>query len=248
MIKLKTDKEIELMRIAGKITGDTLRLLERNIRPNITTKELDKLAYDFIISQGALPSFKDYNGFPATLCVSVNEELVHGIPSSDKILKDGDIVSIDVGASYHGYNGDACRTVAVGKISPNKKRLIRVTEKSFFEGIKGLKAGAFVGDIGYRVESYVKKHGYSVVRELVGHGVGTKLHEEPDIPNYGRLGSGPRLNEGAVIAIEPMVNMGERYIEIMPDGWTVVTRDGLLCAHYENTVLIKKDGVEILTL
>lgn len=248
MIKLKSVDEIELMRIAGKITGDTLRLLEKNIRPNITTKELDKLAYDYIISQGARPSFKNYNGFPSTICISVNEEIVHGIPSDKKVLKEGDIVSIDVGACYNGYHGDAARTVAVGKIDSKKKRLIKVTEKSFYEGIKGLKAGAFVGDISHRVQTYVESHGYSVVKELVGHGVGTHLHEEPDIPNFGRTGSGSRLNEGAVIAIEPMVNMGERNVEFMPDGWTVVSRDRLPSAHYENTVLIKKDGVEILTL
>ena len=247
MIKLKSSEEIELLRIAGAITRDTLELVGKHIRPNITTKELDKLAYDFITSKGARPSFKNYNGFPASICASINEEIVHGIPSNRK-LKEGDIISIDVGACYKGYHGDACRTFFVGKVDPKVKKLVKVTEESFFEGIKGLKAGAFVGDISHRVQNYVEKHGYSIVRELVGHGVGSKLHEEPDVPNFGRAGSGPRLNANAVIAIEPMVNMGERYVRFMPDGWTCVTADGLPAAHYENTILITDNGVEILTL
>lgn len=247
MIKLKTSEEIELLRIAGAITRDTLELVKQHIKPDITTKELDKLAYDFIVSKGARPSFKNYNGFPATICASINEEIVHGIPGNRK-LKEGDIISIDVGACYKGYHGDACRTFLVGKVDPKVKKLVKVTEESFFEGIKGLKAGAFVGDISHRVQNYVEKHGYSIVRELVGHGVGSKLHEEPDVPNFGRAGSGPRLNANAVIAIEPMVNMGERYVRFMPDGWTCVTADGLPAAHYENTILITENGVEILTL
>ena len=247
MIKLKTSEEIELLRIAGAITRDTLELVKQHIKPNITTKELDKLAYDFIVSKGARPSFKNYNGFPASICASINEEVVHGIPGNRK-LKEGDIISIDVGACYKGYHGDACRTFCVGKVDPKVKKLIKVTEESFFEGIKGLKAGAFVGDISHRVQNYVEKHGYSIVRELVGHGVGSKLHEEPDVPNFGRAGSGPRLNANAVIAIEPMVNMGERYVKFLSDGWTCVTADGLPAAHYENTILITDKGVEILTL
>ncbi len=247
MIKLKSNEEIELLRIAGQITRDTLNLLKDHIKPNITTKELDKLAYDFITSKGARPSFKNYNGFPASICASVNEEIVHGIPSN-RVLKEGDIISIDVGACYKGYHGDAARTFCVGKVSAKTKKLIKVTEESFFEGIKGLKAGAFVGDISHRVQTYVEKHGYSIVRELVGHGVGSKLHEEPDVPNFGRAGSGPRLNAGAVIAIEPMVNMGDRHVKFLSDGWTCVTADGLPAAHYENTILITDKGVEILTL
>lgn len=248
MIKLKSNEEIELLRIAGQITRDTLNLLKDHIKPNITTKQLDKLAYDFITSKGARPSFKNYNGFPASICASVNDEIVHGIPSNDIVLKEGDIISIDVGACYKGYHGDAARTFCVGKVSSKVKKLVKVTEESFFEGIKGLKAGAFVGDISHRVQTYVEKHGYSIVRELVGHGVGSKLHEEPDVPNFGRAGSGARLNAGAVIAIEPMVNMGERYVKFMPDGWTCCTADGLPAAHYENTILITEKGVEILTL
>lgn len=247
MIKYKTEKDLEIMRIACKITGDTLREVEKHIKPNITTKELDKIAYDYIISQNATPSFKGLYGYPATICASVNEEIVHGIPS-DRVLKEGDIISVDVGACYKGFHGDAARTFPVGKIDAKKKRLIKVTQESFFEGIKGLKAGCYVGDISHRVQNYVEKHGYSVVRELIGHGVGRQVHEEPDVPNFGRAGSGARLNANATIAIEPMVNMGLRNVVFLSDGWTCVTRDGMPSAHYENTVLITEDGVEILTL
>lgn len=247
MIKYKTEKDLEIMRVACKITGDTLREVEKHIKPNITTKELDKIAYDYIVSKNATPSFKGLYGYPATICASVNEEIVHGIPS-DRVLKEGDIISVDVGACYKGFHGDAARTFAVGKIDAKKKRLIKVTEESFFEGIKGLKAGCYVGDISHRVQNYVEKHGYSVVRELIGHGVGRQVHEEPDVPNFGRAGSGARLNANATIAIEPMVNMGLRNVVFLSDGWTCVTRDGMPSAHYENTVLITQDGVEILTL
>lgn len=247
MIKYKTDKDLEIMRVACKITGDTLREVEKHIKPNITTKELDKIAYDYIVSQNATPSFKGLYGYPATICASVNEEIVHGIPG-DRVLKEGDIISIDVGACYKGFHGDAARTFAVGKIDAKKKRLIKVTEESFYEGIKGLKAGCYVGDISHRVQNYVEKHGYSVVRELVGHGVGRQVHEDPDVPNFGRAGGGARLNANATIAIEPMVNMGQREVVFLSDGWTCVTRDGSPSAHYENTILITQDGVEILTL
>ncbi len=247
MIKYKTEKDLEIMRIACKITGDTLREVEKHIKPNITTKELDKIAYDYIVSQNATPSFKGLYGYPATICASVNEEIVHGIPG-DRVLKEGDIISIDVGACYKGFHGDAARTFPVGKIDAKKKRLIKVTQESFFEGIKGLKAGCYVGDISHRIQNYVEKHGYSVVRELIGHGVGRQVHEEPDVPNFGRAGSGARLNANATIAIEPMVNMGLRNVVFLSDGWTCVTRDGMPSAHYENTVLITEDGVEILTL
>ena len=248
MIKYKTEEDLKLMRVACEITRDTLLEVEKHIKPNITTKELDKIAYDFIISKGAKPSFKNYNGFPASICASVNEEIVHGIPSSTKVLKEGDIISIDVGACYKGFHGDAARTFPVGKINAQKKRLIKVTQQSFFEGIKGLKAGCFVGDISSRIQNYVEKNGYSIVRELVGHGVGKNLHEDPDVPNFGRAGSGHKLNANATIAIEPMVNMGERNVVFMPDGWTCITRDGQPSAHYENTVLITENSVEILTL
>ena len=248
MIKIKSQEEIELMREAGRITRDTLKVVEHSIKAGISTLELDKIAYDYIKSQNAVPSFKNYGGFPGSICASVNDTVVHGIPSANIILKEGDIISIDVGAKFKGYHSDACRTFPVGKIDAKVKKLIKVTEQSFFEGIKGLKSGAFVGDISHRIQTFVEKNGYTIVRELVGHGVGKNLHEDPQVPNFGRSGSGPRLNANAVIAIEPMVNMGERNVVFMPDGWTCKTRDGMPSAHYENTVLITEDGVEILTL
>ena len=248
MIKIKSQEEIDLMREAGRITRDTLKVVENSIRVGISTKELDKIAYDYIKSQGATPSFKNYGGFPGSICASVNDTIVHGIPSNNIILKEGDIISIDCGAKYKGYHGDAARTFPVGKIDTKVKKLIKVTEQSFFEGIKDLKSGAFVGDISHRIQTFVEKNGYSIVRELVGHGVGSHLHEDPMIPNYGKAGSGPRLNANAVIAIEPMVNMGDKNVVFMSDGWTCKTRDGLPSAHYENTVLITESGVEILTL
>ena len=235
------------MRIACEITRDTLDYLKSKVRVGITTKELDKLAYDYIRSRGAKPSFLGYGGFPATICTSINSVVVHGIPD-DTVLKDGDIISIDCGAYYKGFHGDAARTYTVGKVSPKVRRLIKVTEQSFFEGIKGLKAGAFVGDISNRVQTYVEKNGYSVVRELVGHGIGHEMHEDPMVPNYGRAGSGIKLNAGATIAIEPMVNMGDKRVVFLSDGWTCKTKDDLPAAHYENTVLITENGVEILTL
>ncbi len=248
MIKIKSQEEIELMREAGRITRDTLKIVENSIRVGISTKELEKIAYDYIKSQGATPSFKNYGGFPASICASVNETVVHGIPSNNIILKEGDIISIDCGAKYKGYHGDAARTFPVGKVDAKVKRLIKITEQSFFEGIKDLKSGAFVGDISHRIQTFVEKNGYSVVRELVGHGVGKQLHEDPMVPNYGKAGSGPRLNANCVIAIEPMVNMGDKSVVFMSDGWTCKAKDGLPSAHYENTVLITENGVEILTL
>ena len=248
MIKIKSQEEIEIMREACRITRDTLKIVENSIKVGVSTKELDKIAYDFIKSQGATPSFKNYCGFPGSICASVNDTIVHGIPSNDIVLKEGDIISIDVGAKYKGYHGDAARTFPVGKIDAKLKRLIKITEQSFFEGIKDLKSGAFVGDISNRIQTLVEKNGYSIVRELVGHGIGKQLHEDPMVPNFGKAGSGPRLNENSVIAIEPMVNMGDRNVVFHSDGWTCKTRDGLPSAHYENTVLITKDGVEILTL
>ena len=248
MIKIKSQEEIELMRIAGRITRDTLKVVEDSIKAGVSTKDLDEIAYNYIKSQDATPSFKNYCGYPGSICASVNDTIVHGIPNKNIVLKEGDIISIDVGAKYKGYHGDAARTFAVGKIDAKTKKLIKVTEQSFFEGIKDLKSGAFVGDISHRVQTYVEKNGFSVVRELVGHGVGKQLHEDPMVPNYGKAGSGPRLNTNCVIAIEPMVNMGEKNVVFMPDGWTCKTKDGLPAAHYENTVLITENGVEILTL
>ncbi len=248
MIKIKTDAELELIRVACKITGDTLKELEKHIKPGVSTKQLDKIAYDYIVSLGAKPSFKNYCGYPATICASINEEVVHGIPKKHRILMEGDIISIDVGACYKGYHGDAARTFPVGKIDAKRKKLIKVTEESFFEGIKNIKSGSYVGDIAHQVQTYVEKNGFSIVRELTGHGVGSELHEDPSIPNYGKMGSGAKLVKNMVIAVEPMVNMGERYVQFMPDGWTCIARDRLPAAHYENTILITDDGVEILTL
>ena len=247
MINIKSEKDLEIMRVACQITRDTLDYLKTQIKIGITTKELDKLAYDYIKSRGAKPSFLGYGGFPATICTSINSVVVHGIPD-DTPLKDGDIISIDCGAYYKGFHGDAARTYTVGKVNSKVKRLIKITEQSFFEGIKGLKSGAFVGDISNRIQTFVEKNGYSVVRELVGHGIGKNVHEDPMVPNFGKAGSGVKLNAGATIAIEPMVNMGDKRVVFLSDGWTCKTKDDLPSAHYENTVLITENGVEILTL
>jgi len=246
MISIKSPREIELLRVAGEITGSTHNYLKPFIKPGITTKELDKLAEDYIRSRGATPSFKGYDGFPGTICASINEEVVHGIPGNRK-LKEGDIISIDIGACYKGYHGDSAWTYPVGKISKEKEYLLRHTEKSLFEGLSVIKDHIHVGDIGYAVSKYAHEHNLSVVRELVGHGVGTNVHEEPDVPNFGKQGSGPVLKEGMVIAVEPMLNLGTREIFILDDDWTIVTGDEEPSAHFEHTVLITKDGYEILT-
>lgn len=244
MIKIKTDKEVELLRRAGEITRNTLLEIEKHIKPGVTTKQLDKIAYEFILKNNAKPSFLHYGGFPASICASKNEVVVHGFPD-DEPLVEGDIISIDVGACYKGYHGDSARTFPVGKISDTKQKLIDVTKQSFFEGIKNIKAGNTVGDISSQVQRYVEKHGFGVVREMVGHGVGKDLHEDPNVPNYGYAGLGPKLKPNMVIAIEPMVTAGSYEIDI--NGWSVVTKDKQPSAHYENTVLITETGVEILT-
>ena len=246
MISIKSPREIELLRVAGEITGSTHNYLKPFIKPGITTKELDKLAEDYIRSRGATPSFKGYDGFPGTICASINEEVVHGIPGNRK-LKEGDIISIDIGACYKGYHGDSAWTYPVGKISKEKEYLLKHTEQSLFEGLSVIKDHIHVGDIGYAVSKYAEEHNLSVVRELVGHGVGTNVHEEPDVPNFGKQGSGPVLKEGMVIAVEPMLNLGTREIFILDDDWTIVTADEEPSAHFEHTVLITKDGYEILT-
>ena len=220
-------------------------IVEKEIREGMTTKELDRIAFDYITSYGAIPSFLGYGGFPATLCISIDEQVVHGFPN-DRIIKAGEIVSVDVGAYLNGFHADAARSFYAGSISPEKKKLIDVTKESFFKGIEGIKAGSALGDIGYQVQSYVESNGFSVVRDMVGHGVGRNLHEDPSVPNYGKKGTGVRLKKGMTLAIEPMVNMGAYDVDIQ--GWKCVTRDGKPSAHYENTVLIKADGVEILTL
>lgn len=245
MIKIKSVKEIEQMKDACKITRDVLELLEDRIQVGMTTKELDAIAFEYITRCGARPAFLGYGGFPGSVCISIDEQVVHGIPS-DRVIKEGEIVSLDVGAYYNGFNGDAARSVYVGKISDEKKRLIEVTKQSFFKGLEGISVGSTLGDIGYQIQSYVEANGFSVVRDMVGHGVGRHLHEDPSVPNYGHKGTGIRLRSGMTIAVEPMVNMGT--YDVIIDGWKCVTKDGKPSAHYENTLLIKDDGVEILTL
>jgi len=247
MIILKSDHEIGIMRKAGKIVGEAHEHVKQYIRPGVTTGELNKIIEDYILRKGAIPSFKGYNGFPASACISVNEEVVHGIPG-DKVLKDGDIVSIDIGAIIEGYHGDAARTHPVGNVSEEALRLIQVTEQSFFKGLKYAVVNQRLSDISNAVQSYVESNGFSVVRALVGHGIGQQMHEEPQVPNFGRPGKGPRLREGMTLAIEPMVNMGTYAVRQLSDGWTIVTADGKLSSHFEHTVAITKTGPIILTL
>lgn len=248
MITIKSKSEIEKMREACRITGDALKLLEKHIKPGVSTAQLDKIAYDFIKSKGATPNFLHYNGFPASICASLNDAVVHGIPDKHIVLKEGDIISIDMGAEKDGYNGDAARTYPVGKVSDEALDLIEVTKQSFFEGVRYAVHGAKLGDMSSAIQEYVESHGYSVVRDLVGHGIGRKLHEEPSVPNYGRKGRGVKLAEGMTLAVEPMVNAGDYKVAVLDDDWTVVTLDGSLSAHYENTILITKGECEILTL
>lgn len=243
-----TPAEIVLMKKAGEMTRDALNYAETLIKPGISTLELDKLVEKYIIDRGGIPSFLNYDGYPASICASVNEMVVHGIPSADIVLKEGDIISVDVGVIYKGYNGDAARTFPVGKISPQKERLIRVTRECFFEGIKHLKVGDRLGKLSHAIQVHAEKNGYSVVRELVGHGIGRRMHEPPNVPNYGKETDGPIVTKNACIAVEPMINMGKKEIGMLRDGWGIVTRDGLPSAHYENTILITENGVEILTL
>lgn len=247
MIFVKNNKEIDLMRAAGRIVAETLLLIEDKVRPGITTAELDRIAEEFITKHGAKPSFKGLYGFPASLCISVNEQVVHGIPG-EYVLKDGDIVSVDCGAFLNGFHGDAARTFAVGNVTKEASKLIKVTKESFFKGIENAKVGNRLTDISHEIQNYVETSGFSVVREFVGHGIGRSLHEDPDIPNYGRPGKGPKLVEGMALAIEPMVNVGNYKVRTLNDNWTVVTSDGSLSAHYENTIVILPDGPEILTL
>ncbi|MDD2435030.1 MAG: type I methionyl aminopeptidase [Bacilli bacterium] len=246
MIKIKSPEEIEIMKVAGKIVGDTHKYLIPYIKPGITTIELDTLAHDYIISCGATPSFKNYNGFPGSICTSINNVVVHGIPGTKK-LKEGDIISVDIGACYKGYHGDSAWTYPVGKIDENKKYLMEHTEKALFEGLSVIKEGIHIGDIGNAIENYAEKHRLGVVKELVGHGVGKKLHEMPDVPNYGKKGSGPILKSGMVIAVEPMLNLGTANVYLLDDNWTIITGDNKPSAHFEHTILVTKDGYKILT-
>ena len=247
MIILKSNDEIALMRKAGKIVGETLLLLEKEVKPGVTTAELDIIAEEFITKHGAKPSFKGLYGFPSSLCISVNEQVIHGFPGA-YVLKEGDIVSVDCGACINGFHGDAARTFPVGNISKEAQRLIDVTRDSFFKGIEYAKVGNRLSDISHEIQSYVEAAGFSVVRDFVGHGIGRNVHEDPNVPNFGKSGRGPKLQEGMVLAIEPMVNAGTYKVTTLKDGWTVVTADNSLSAHYENTVAILSDGPEILTL
>ena len=246
MIIIKSQKEIEIMREAGKIVAETHEILRSAITPGISTLELDKIAEENIRKYNAIPSFKGYGGFPGTICASINEQVVHGIPGN-QIVKEGDIISIDIGAYYKGYHADAAKTHGVGIISEENRKLIEVTKESFYEGIKFAKLGYRLSDISHAIQAHVEKYGFSVVRDLVGHGVGTELHEDPQVPNYGPPGKGPKLKEGMVIAIEPMINAGRYHVKTLLDGWTIVTIDGKNSAHYEHTIAITEDEPLILT-
>lgn len=246
MITIKSEREIELMRKAGQLVSAMHKFIKPYIKEGITTKELDKLCEDFIISHDAVPSCKGFEGFPATLCTSVNDEVVHGIPGNYK-LKNGDIITIDVVIGYKGYQGDAAWTYAVGKIDDDKKYLMEHTEKSLYEGVKKVAPGNRIGDISAAIQKYAEDHNLGVVRELCGHGIGREMHEEPEVPNFGTMNTGPRLKPGMVICIEPMLNFGHRDVYLLDDDWTVVTADGSPAAHYEHTVLVTEDGYEILT-
>ena len=247
-ISIKSEKEINLMRESGKILAAILRELEEEVKEGISTLDIDKKCYELIKKYGCTPSFLNYNGYPASICVSVNDQVVHGIPNKKKILKNGDIVSLDCGVIYQGYHTDAARTIAVGEISDEAKRLIEVTRQSFFEGIKYAKEGYHLYEISAAIQKYVEANGFSVVRDLVGHGIGRELHEEPQIPNFAQKRRGPLLKAGMTLAIEPMVNEGRYEVYWEDDDWTVVTADGSLSAHYENTVLITNGEPELLTI
>lgn len=248
MITIKSAKQIEKMRASAKIAKEAVDLIEKAIRPGVSTAYLDKIAHDYIVSKGARPNFLNYGGFPGSICASVNDEVVHGIPSKHIILQEGDIISIDMGAVLDGWHSDMARTFGVGKISPEAQQLIDVTKQSFFEGLKFLKHGARLGDVSHAIQEYAESFGYGVVRDLVGHGIGQNLHEDPSVPNFGKAGHGVRLAAGMTLAIEPMITAGTYKVSVLDDDWTVVTDDGSLAAHYENTVVITKDGYEILTL
>jgi len=247
MLTIKNVREISYMRQSGKILAGVFKIIRENLREGITTEELDKIAEKFILENGGTPTFKGYSGFPGSICISVNEELLHGIPSG-RVLKDGDIVSVDVGVNYMGYNTDAARTMCIGEVSEEAKKVIRVARDAFFEGRKFATEKNRLHDISNAIGVHIESNGCGIVRDYVGHGVGANLHEEPDIPNFGRPNTGIRLRRGMTLAIEPMVNAGDEDVEVLDDGWTVVTADGRLCAHYENTIVITEGAPEILTL
>ena len=247
MIVCRSAAELERMREAGRLVGEVLTELAAHVAPGVTTADLDALAEKRIAQAGATPAFKGYHGYPATICASINEEVIHGIPSGRRVLNEGDIISIDVGASLDGYFGDSAITLPVGQVSEEAATLLRVTEESLYKAIERVRPGARISDIGHAVQQHVEAYGFSVVREFVGHGIGQRMHEEPQVPNYGEPGRGPRLAEGMVLAIEPMVNAGKPAVKVLADGWTAVTRDGSLSAHFEHTVAVTADGPWILT-
>lgn len=249
MVTVKSESEIAVMKKAGAILADVLALVEEHAKPGVTTKYLDKLAYEYIIRQNAVPSFLNYGGFPATLCLSIDDEIVHGIPSDKRVLEEGMLLKVDGGVGIGGLHTDAARSIAIGRISAEKAQLARCCKECFFEGIKVLKDGARLGDYGAVCQKYAESHGYGVVRELVGHGIGATVHEDPSIPNYGMRGRGMRVVSGMTLAIEPMINLGtRRVVQTEGDDWTILTADGKPSAHYENTVVIRPEGVEIITL
>ncbi|HZJ77372.1 MAG TPA: type I methionyl aminopeptidase [Clostridia bacterium] len=248
MIVLKTKRELLLIREACRVSAGALRVAGEAVEPGVTTAEIDRIAYKYIVSKGAEPAFLNYGGFPATACISINDEVIHGIPSKKRVIKEGDLVSIDLGARLHGYVGDNAATFAAGRISSEAKRLSDTTRESLYKGIRAAVAGGRVGDIGAAVQRYCEERGFSVVRDYTGHGVGAKLHEDPSVPNFGTPGRGVRLLPGMTIAIEPMINQGVADTKRLSDGWTVKTRDGKLSAHFEHTVAITADGPKILTL
>jgi len=247
VIICRSSAELEKMRAAGKLVGQVLTALTAKVEPGVTTADLDAIAEELIVDAGAIPAFKGYHGYPATICASVNEEVIHGIPSGQRVLNAGDILSIDVGASLDGYYGDSAITLPVGRVSEEAATLLRVTEESLYRAIEAVRPGGRVSDIGHKVQKHVEAYGFSVVREFVGHGIGQQMHEDPQVPNYGEPGRGPRLTEGMVLAIEPMVNAGKPAVKVLTDGWTAVTRDRSLSAHFEHTVAVTADGPWILT-
>ena len=247
MIVLKTGRELKIMREACRISATALKLIGNAVEPGVTTGELDRMAEEYIRSEGAKPNFKNYHGYPATACISINNEVIHGIPSKKRVIQAGDIVSIDLGAKFEGYHGDNAATFACGDISAEAKRLMDTTRESLYQGIAAAVSGGRLGDISAAVQQYVESRGYSVVRQFVGHGLGTQLHEAPEVPNFGTHGRGIRLMPGMTLAIEPMINMGDSGVKVMPDGWTVLTKDGSLSAHFEHTIVITPDGPQIMT-
>ena len=248
MVYIKSPREFALMKVAGQAVADAFKIIGESIRPGMTTMDIDEIVNKTFIKHGCISAEKGYYDYPANACVSVNEELVHGIPSKKKILKSGDIVSVDLVASYKGYMADACRTFAVGKLSDRAEAIVKVTKEAFFEGLKQVKVGNYIGDISHAIQSYVESHGYNVTRDYTGHSIGTHMHEDPTIPNYGKAGTGMKIEPGMSLCIEPMVLEGKKDIRVLPDGWTAVSKDHKLTAHYENTVIVTSSGIEIITM